>query len=209
MCNTLFLTSFSGGRGQEKKCFLTSCKECLLHGQGQQEQPMCKYNHGKEYRTSKNPKMTPIKLSQMLFVLIAVHLFHLFQYCLYWSFSWKDWHTSFWGERKNVNDVHMFAAEVFVHEILQQEAQNFQNKEGGCCCSHFIRDQSHITWIFYPSRFRIFVTVNTYIQIRIWNLKTRRQCRLNTVLYTHLDGQAFYLQVFFSTSFECCVNSLR
>ena len=28
-------------------------------------------------------------------------------------------------ERKNVNDGHMFAAEVFVHEILQQEAQNF------------------------------------------------------------------------------------
>ena len=24
-------------------------------------------------------------------------------------------------ERKNVNDGHMFAAEVFVHEILQQE----------------------------------------------------------------------------------------
>ena len=73
MCNTVFLTSFSGGRGQEKKYFLTYCKECLLHGQGQQEQPMCKYNHGKEYSNSKNPKMTPIKLSQMLFVLIAVH----------------------------------------------------------------------------------------------------------------------------------------
>ena len=83
MCYTLFLTSFSGGRGQEKKCFLTSCKECLLHGQGQQEQPMCKYNHGKEYSNSKNPKMTPIELSHMLLVLIAVQLFHLFQYCLY------------------------------------------------------------------------------------------------------------------------------
>ena len=75
-----------------------------------------------------------------------------------------------------------------------------KTKKIAAASPYFIRDEACISWLPHPSRFRIFVTVNTYIQIRIWNLKTRRQCRLNTVLYTHLDGQAFYLQVFFSTS---------
>ena len=86
-----------------------------------QERPMC-MSQGKEYSKSKNPKNDPRWI-----LLDAVCLDHFHGKTFVPVFEEKS------KERKNVNDGHMFAAEVFVHEILQQEAHNSQNKEDGCC----------------------------------------------------------------------------